>query len=77
MFSEEEKNRLNNELMKRNVYTYFIVAIDTFNIILPYHQLYLSFFVSPYGYSIFMASVLGNSISCTYSIVYKYSLKHA
>jgi len=42
MFSEGGKNRLNNELMERNVYTYFIVAIDTFNISLPYQQLYHS-----------------------------------
>jgi len=55
--------------MERNVYTYFIVAIDTFNISLPYHQLYLPLFVLLYGYLLFMASVLGNSMSSTYSIL--------
>jgi len=61
MFSEGGNNRLSSELMERNVYSYFIVTIDIFNISLPNHQLYLSL----YGYSIFMASVLGNSTSCT------------
>jgi hypothetical protein len=67
MFSERGKNTLSNEPTERNVYPYFIVTIDTFNISLPYHQVYLSLFVSLYGYSIFMASVLGSSMSRTYS----------
>jgi hypothetical protein len=67
MFSEGGKNRLSNELMERNFDSYFIVTIDTFNISLLYHQLYLSL----YSYAVFMASVLGNSMSCTYSILCK------
>jgi len=64
MFTEGGKNRLSNELMERNVDLYFIVTIDTLNISLPYHQLYLSLFVSLYGYSIFMASVLVLTVFC-------------
>jgi hypothetical protein len=68
MFSEGGKSRL-NELMEGNVYPYFIVTIDTFNISLPYNQLYLSLFISLYGHSIFMEIVVGNNMSCTYNIL--------